>query len=196
MTCDDFRDRLDDWVAGRLAATEASATEAHAAGCPECALDAEAARVVRRAVAGLPAERRPDRELWGGIEARIAAPVPRRRVWAAAAVVALAASVGLWVAVGRAPVPQPPAPAMALTGDLDLYRAASVELRSALDPAGLSAPLRASLERDLPLLDEAITEVEARMATDPTDPDLRALAESAWRRKLELLRRIADLAAS
>ena len=107
LRCDEFTDRLADYLEGDLPESTRAIMEAHAAGCAECGpllADIEALRVDAAALPPLA----PSRELWSGIAERIDARViPMesplaarivRRTWlrpaiAAAALVAFAAGV-------------------------------------------------------------------------------------------------------
>lgn len=74
VTCAVFNDRLMAYLEGETDAAERSSLERHAAGCGSCgSLVADVQRLRARA-AGLP-ELAPSRDLWGGIAARIEAPV-------------------------------------------------------------------------------------------------------------------------
>ncbi|MBS1241109.1 MAG: putative zinc-finger [Gemmatimonadetes bacterium] len=195
-TCNQIRDRLDDWVAGRLPGDLTVELEQHLARCQECRLDADATGTVRAALDGLPSSVPPGRELWVGIEHRIADRSRRRqlRTLATAAAVVLAAGLGLVATIRRATAPDAsPAP----TADaLSQYRQAALELDAALDRRSLPPDVRQALDRDLLVLDAAIAETGARLRAGAANPELRALAESAWRSRLALLRRMAAYASS
>lgn len=192
MDCEQVTDLLDDWIAGRLDAGTGQAIEAHLDACPACRLDADAARTVASVLPALPRSVSPSRELWGDIERRMTQP-PRRRVPGAliAATVALAGAVGLWALRGGG---SPPA-AAPMAGAIVSAEAAAVELEAArLGDANLPSPVREALGRDLRIIDDAIREARAQQLASPSDPVAEALAESAVRKKLRLLRRIGDYA--
>ncbi|MDE3173901.1 MAG: zf-HC2 domain-containing protein, partial [Gemmatimonadota bacterium] len=76
MTCEIFADRLMDFLEGDLDGATRAAMEAHARACAGCgALLADLRRIAAEADR-LPALA-PSRDLWAGIDARIAAPVAR-----------------------------------------------------------------------------------------------------------------------
>jgi anti-sigma factor RsiW len=190
LDCERVMDLLDDWIAGSLDAETAHAVEAHVATCSSCRLDAEAARTVAAALPGLPRAVAPARELWDDIAGRIAAP-PRRRVSGAliAAAVALAGAVGLWALRGAGPPPAAEAVAVTPTA----AEVAALELEAArLGDASLPPLVRAALGRDLRIIDDAIRDARAQLLATPADPVAQALAESAVRKKLWLLRRVGD----
>jgi hypothetical protein len=190
FTCETLRDRLDDWVAGRCPPAEQARIEAHLERCQECRLDAEAATFVRSAVAGLPAWVSPIRELWPDIELRIAARPGRglRRV-AVAAVLTLVGGLGLWAAWPSGG--DPAGPARAAREPVTIYDDAAADLAADLtrDP-GLAPAVRASLDRDLRILDTALAEARQLLQAAPDDPLARAAVESVSRRKLAFLRRL------
>ena len=68
------------------------------------------------------------------------------------------------------------------------------EARTLLDHLELQRALvrpeaRASIDRDLRLIDQAIAELKAAIAADPNNPALRQLLASSYRQKIELLKR-------
>lgn len=115
MDCAGFEERASAWLDNELDVAEAAAMERHAADCEACRAIAADVRAITARAASLPVLH-PSRDLWSGIEARIAAPVipigsrgfgsdasapngrDHRRVWlrpglAAAALVLLTAGV-------------------------------------------------------------------------------------------------------
>ena len=77
MTCEEARDRLDDYVDGTLGVAELHEVELHVATCADCATEERGLRALLARVAALPAEVRPERDLWPGIASRIAEARPR-----------------------------------------------------------------------------------------------------------------------
>jgi hypothetical protein len=75
MTCAEFQAMLPDWLEdGALSPAAHDAAAAHLADCAECAALESDLRTIVRQARDLPLLS-PGRELWGGIEARIEAPV-------------------------------------------------------------------------------------------------------------------------
>lgn len=185
MTCDQVREAIDLYLAQRLAPAERDALERHVAGCEACAADLEASAAVIARVTELPRGLRPDRELWGGIAERIRPARSRWLPWLAAAGVLLAAALGLLLQAERQRLP----PAAEIAGPGASYEAALRELEPALAEVALRAPAVASaVTRQLRTLNDAIEETGAALSRDPGNPYLKALALSAQRKKLELLR--------
>lgn len=104
--CDGFGSALPDWLEGELTGDDAAAMSAHAESCASCGALARDLRGIAAEAATLP-QLAPARDLWEGIEQRIAAPVhsladvrrrpprtgagreaPRPRWWVAAAAAA------------------------------------------------------------------------------------------------------------
>jgi len=77
MTCEEAKDRLDDYVDGTLGAAELHEVELHVASCPACAEEERRLRAFLARVAALPAEVSPGRDLWPEIASRIAEARPR-----------------------------------------------------------------------------------------------------------------------
>ena len=113
MTAHLSEDRLNEYVDGSLDASAVPAVETHLATCERCRADAAALAGLVAAARGLPRSIVPDRDLWAGIESRIAAASRRepgaghlrwRRVaLALAASVVLALGVRWWASARRSP---------------------------------------------------------------------------------------------
>jgi hypothetical protein len=74
MTCDQFADRLADYLEGDMDATARAAIETHASSCAECRALLADLRTLQAEATKLP-ELSPKRDLWAGIAARIETPV-------------------------------------------------------------------------------------------------------------------------
>jgi hypothetical protein len=74
MTCEAFDDALPDYLEGTLDDSLRASVEMHLRECVRCASVARDLENIRRDAAALP-DLVPSRDLWEGIEARIAAPV-------------------------------------------------------------------------------------------------------------------------
>jgi anti-sigma factor RsiW len=74
MTCDQFADRLADYLEGDMDATARVAIETHASSCAECRALLADLRTLQAEATKLP-ELSPKRDLWAGIAARIETPV-------------------------------------------------------------------------------------------------------------------------
>jgi len=185
MSCEWVREAVDPYLAGRLLPAECEALERHVATCESCARDLEASTLLLREVARLPRELPPQRELWGGVARRIRPAARRVGPWLAAAMLLLAAAIGL---LGRSGTPRvmPGADIAALTAS---YQSAAQELEPSLAAVAASAPRVAeSVHRQLQTLETAIAETGAALSKDPDNAALKTLTLSAHRKKLELLR--------
>jgi anti-sigma factor RsiW len=211
MTCDEARDRIDDYVDGALDEAAFQEMELHLAGCAECRAEERSLRALLAHAAALPREIAPDRDLWAGIEARLdeARPAGRRAGWTGWAA-GLAAAAGVALALSTAlhrPVPAGrPANGLALTpaalrsedpvaaAEREYARAAA-DLMSALEQQRDRLPPEtlASVERDLRSIDAALTEVRRALATDPANPGLNHLLTSTHQRKVEVLQQVLKL---
>jgi len=170
--------------------------------------------------AALPREIAPPPELWGSIRAEL---TPRRgRAWwasgwrlaAAGLVVAVSSSLAtitvmrlrerapMVASAPRAAVPAtprateaPPLPAQLVSTEQQYVR--SVEaLRRKLDERrdSLAPSTVATVERSLRIADSAIAEARAALERDPSNAVLAALFASNYERKIDVLRRAAELA--
>jgi anti-sigma factor RsiW len=102
MTCDEFDTALPDYLEGTLDDSRRAAVEGHLSECVRCASMLRDIENIQKEAAAMP-DLVPSRDLWQGIESRIAAPViplatrpaPQRRMtpaWMGVAAAALIAS--------------------------------------------------------------------------------------------------------
>jgi hypothetical protein len=164
------------------------------------------------ALASLPRELTPGRDLWPGIEARIAPPARGLRGWAAqiAAAVALVALSSLLTAVviRRGSAEQgvmagtsgaPPVTRVAAFGpgySLDAeYQAARQQLAAQLESRVASLPpaARDKLEWNLAELHRATREINEALAREPGDPLLEELLLSTYQDELRVLGSVTQL---
>lgn len=107
LDCGNFSERVSAWLDNEMDASTAAGMERHATNCATCRTLAADVRAIRERAASLPLLA-PSRDLWAGIETRIAAPVipigarafgsdapvraesPRRRSWLRPAMAAAA----------------------------------------------------------------------------------------------------------
>jgi anti-sigma-K factor RskA len=199
MNCD-ARELIDGYLAGTLPPAEREAFERHVASCDDCAADLASARAIHQAVQALPRSIEPPHDLWPVIERRLPgsrstrAPRRWRLAWLAAAaaitLVAGSSALTLWLVRDR-----PPASAAATPAIEAGYVNASAELLRALDAerTRLSPATVATLERNLAVIDAAIAESRAALATDPGNRDLAALLWASYRQKVALLQQATRL---
>ena len=215
MISDPWTTRLSDYLDGELSDAERRALERHLGACPACTTAlAGLLQVVERARA-LP-DRPPAAELWSGVAARIAeAPSPaqrravRARRWAfslpqlaaAALVVAFASGGGAWLLAryttpAAAPVAAPAVLPAGLAGAR--YDAAVADLERVLaeDRGRLDSTTVRVIEQNLAVIDRAIADARRALAADPGNPYLSTYLAHTMRRKIDLLRRAATIAAS
>jgi hypothetical protein len=225
MKCDEIRNRLDDFVDGALAVTEARAVTEHLQGCVSCRAEVAALRRLLADARVLPGGIEPARDLWPAIEQEIGAGNLRRgrfgawparvpgghRLLAAAAVLVavIGTAVGLLVLRETGGGPALPgtvdggtvglalAPAAAQDPAAEFARARA-ELRAALEArrAELSPATAAVIDRNLAVIERAAAEIETAMADDPGNQHLRGLLLAVYRQEIELLLRAAKLPAA
>lgn len=225
MIRDPWTAKLSGYLDGELSDSERRALERHLGACPACtAALAGLVQVVERART-LP-DRPPTGDLWGGIADRIATPpspaerVARGRRWtfslpqlaAAALALAFASGGGAWllarhtVAAPAAPVAAGPMPAPALATPTILpaglagerYDAAVADLERVLqaDRGRLDTTTVRVIEQNLAVIDRAIADARRALAADPGNPYLGTYLAHTMRRKIDLLRQAATIAAS
>ncbi len=194
--CDAFTDRLDAWIDAELSPAEHEDVGRHVATCPSCRADLAALQALQMEARALPRSVTPERDLWTGIETRISArpaggvgssPAGMRAPWWTL----LAAAIGL-VLLGAtlAELRQRAAGATGFVADRARYTAASAALAQALatDPGTLPPTARGVVERNLGIIDQAIREAEAALATDPGNVALERMVVAGYKQRLALLR--------
>jgi hypothetical protein len=195
MTCEEVRGRLDDWVEGALGEGEREAFAAHLADCDACRAEARAQEALLAAAADLPREIRPPRELWSGIDARLAGSQrPRRAGLPAWALVAAALALVLVTAAVTSILTRDYEEAIALKpgrADEARFLAASQELLAGLEAQDLSPETMEIVRRNLEVIDAAIAELQAALERDPGNGELTRMLLATYQRKIDLLEQAA-----
>lgn len=217
-TCEETRERLDEWVEGSLAEADRREVAAHLETCEACRAEAAEVGELRSAAAGLPREIRPPRDLWPAIDARLDADevVPLRRARPASGLsrwglVAAALALVLVTAVVTAMLTRRWDQAMALrhqraeegatvavgtapggVADQEArFLAASQELLTGLEGQRLAPETMAIVRRNLEVIDAAIAELRAALERDPGNGELTRMLLATYQRKIELLEQAA-----
>ncbi|HUF88374.1 MAG TPA: zf-HC2 domain-containing protein [Gemmatimonadota bacterium] len=220
-TCEETRERLDEWVEGSLAEADAREVAGHLESCATCRAEAAEVGELRSAAAGLPREIRPPRDLWPGIDARLDADevVPLRRARRVRPVsglsrwglVAAALALVLVTAVVTAMLTRRWDQAMALklqeTGERApaaagtapggvadqeaRFLAASQELLTGLERQNLAPETMAIVRRNLATIDAAIVELQVALERDPGNGELNRMLLATYQRKIDLLEQAA-----
>ena len=219
MACNEYQPALSELVDGTLARAEKARVEAHLESCADCrALLADLKRV-KGAARALPKMTAPE-SVWQNVRAGLDAEAVRShrapllqfaaRRWtalaglAAAAVVLIAVSAGLYFMTRPAAplTPAAPTPAHANAADtvqsieaeleladqhyqkaIDGLEAAAKEGRGELDPQ-----VAAALQTGIGTADQAIAESRAAVRSEPTNEAAQASLFEALQRKVGLLR--------
>jgi hypothetical protein len=206
-------EQLCDFADDRLDTSSAGIAREHLATCAECAEQLTALRAVTTSAAALPKGITPPETLWADIRREIA-PLDARRPWARST--PWLAAAGLVIAVGSSaltymvmrgntnasPVAQtappqieaPELPARLASNevryrrDIDVLQRTLAERRDSLAPSTVE-----TIERSLRVADSAIAEARAALAHDPANEALVKLFASNYERKIDLLKRAAEL---
>ncbi len=223
MTADPWTERLSEYVDGDLDEPTRLAIDAHVATCADCAAAADGLRaIVQRAASlddrppavdlwpGIAARletRQPvaETESGGGwrrwFGRRLSLPVPQL----AAATVLLAVVSALVGSLARSPAPGAAPEALEANAFVvspqpvsfadPKYDAAVADLTLVLERGRdrLEPRTREVLERSLASIDRAIDEARGALARDPASADLSTYLAAARRKKLDLLRKAADI---
>jgi hypothetical protein len=210
MNCQELFERLDDYHAGTLPRDEAELLEQHLLSCEDCRGDFRFQRELRRGTASLPKGVHPPSDLWTGIAERIggssstiSSPVLPRRPWwqtkpglIAAAILLMAVSSAITAVLVRHG--RPSSAPIAVAPDFQVTEATYLEAASELSRTlesrrrSLSPAALAVVEQNLRIIDEAIREARAALATDPHNHDVANLLWGSYEKKIDLLRRAAE----
>jgi hypothetical protein len=213
---------LNDLVDGVLTPEAMAAAESHARECATCATALAELRSTVSEARALPASLTPPDELWTDVRATIesnkvahlpsgTAPVPAARGWwltprqlVAAAVVVVAATASLTGTImnSRSSSTTAARPQAAVTvswqSSEKVFQANVLQLREQLEMLHdhLSPETLVKVERALATIDLAIAEGREALLRDPANAALSELLASNYRQKIELLRRMTQLASS
>ena len=215
---DQWTTRLSEYIDGELDRTEQAALEAHLATCGQCyATLGELRQVVARAKSL--SDTPPATDLWMEIAREIRrekAPARRdrlvRRRFSLTVGQLLAASIALvllsggsaWLALRQRPTntpelvavtPPPNTRVASWTGSTDV---AIAELQAALaqNEKRLDSTTVRIVRKNLAIIDRAIAEARIALRNDPGNAYLNLHLADTMRRKVELLRRVNDMAAA
>ncbi|HEX9348451.1 MAG TPA: zf-HC2 domain-containing protein [Gemmatimonadales bacterium] len=215
---DQWTTRLSEYIDGELDSTERAALEAHLATCGQCyATLGELRQVVARAKSL--EDSPPTTDLWTGIAREIRreqAPARRdrlvRRRFSLTVGQLLAASIALvllsggsaWLALRQGPTDTPEPIAVtrpagtrvaSWTGSTDI---AVGELEAALtqNEKRLDSTTVRIVRKNLAIINRAIAEARIALRNDPGNAYLNLHLADTMRRKVELLRRVNDIAAA
>ena len=211
---DQWTNRLSEYLDGELDSTERASLEAHLATCGHCyATLGELRQVVARAKALADSE--PETNLWPEIKAQISRDStsrrPSRRVsftvpqlLAASIALVLLSGGSAWLALQQRPTntpelvavtPPPNTRVASWTGSTDV---AIAELQAALaqNEKRLDSTTVRIVRKNLAIIDRAIADARIALRNDPGNAYLNLHLADTMRRKVELLRRVNDMAAA
>jgi anti-sigma factor RsiW len=214
MKCAETLDRLDDLVDGVLPEQERLEVEAHLTSCDACRKEEQRLHAILAAARALPREKTPPRDLWPEIAQAIGAKkvvplelgrpkAPRWWMPALAAAAVLAAVATVVALRGAPPFGEPGAGTVVpvARGHVDLldaeqgYARAADELLAALAERrdSLSPETRASVDRNLAVIDQALKEIRDALQKEPGNAELTRMLASTHRKKVDVLRRMVKL---
>ena len=196
MTCEQIRDRLDSLSTSPLAADERRELDQHLLHCPQCRADHEASAAIADRLGGLRREIQPAEDLWTGIAPRLKRTrrridLPVWRVAAAALVLMAMSSTATWLLL-RPSTSNAPDTFESFEAD---YAQAALELSELYTAArsSMSPATKAVVERNLAVIERALSESRDALRNDPTNPALEAIVAAAYRRKIAFLERATTL---
>jgi anti-sigma factor RsiW len=218
MNCENLNVALVDLVDGRLDGAAQRDVERHLEGCPACRALVEDMRTIRAAAFMLD-RREPQPATWSRLQAAIAQepaaarPETRYRlpVWlAAAAALILATAIGMWPLLNRPPAAhddsasaaagdQPPASVESVTAEFAAaekhYQKAIDDLQTIAnkDTGELDPQVAAVLQKNLTVIDQAITESRDALKQQPANATAQNGLFDALRTKVALLQQTVEL---
>jgi hypothetical protein len=214
-------DTLNDLVDDVLSPAAKAAAETHARVCASCATSLAELRATVAVTHDLPKSLTPPADLWNDVRATIEAgkvahlpsgsvPAASRGFWvtpgrlAAAAVMLVAVTASLTgIVITSQPATQTVAQApltvsVSWQASERVFQASVLELREQLEVLHdhLAPETLVKVERALATIDVAIAEGREALLRDPANAALSELVASNYRQKIELLRRMTQLASS
>ncbi len=201
-----IRARLDDYLDDALEPCERAEVATHLEVCGECRAERDDLQRIVAAAAALPREATPEHDLWPEIAPRLVgrrAARPGRTLFLAALPLAAALLVTVTaVLVQRFPAGPSPTAAAAVDGADSIaaaeaeYERAARELTAALEAQRATLPpsTRATLERNLAVIDQALGDVRQALQRDPGNPAWARLLLDAERQRVEVLTQTRRLA--
>jgi len=211
VRCIKARARLNDYVDGLLAESDAAAVAQHLGECGDCRSEEEALRRILQQAHELPREIAPPRELWDRIankisgheEAALTRPrsASRARLLAKMAMVVLflmVISAGLAVRMSRNTSRDVSAPAIGY-GDCEEALQECAQARAALladldeHKAKLSPKTLTTVNDNLRVIDKAITDIKNALKGDPENSRLKELLVHTYAKQVQFLAEVARL---
>ena len=212
-----WTNRLSEYIDGELDNNERAELEAHLATCGQCyAALADLREVVARAKSLK--DREPAKDLWAGIRAGLTPargtdrpavrPFGRRlsfsvpQLLAASIALVLLSGGGVWLTLPQRSTGQAeeqrPRPRIDPIGWTQSTDVAIAELQVALDQneKRLDTATVRIVRKNLAVIDRAISEARMALRNDPGNAYLNLHLANTMRRKVELLRRVNDMAAA
>jgi hypothetical protein len=200
---------------GSMPEPRARELDAHLRECETCAADVARLKRLMTRLTDSPRPDAPLDEMWPGIRSRIeqskvvpltddAARRPSfttRHVGIVTALIAAAAVLALVLRPSKTIRPDldvTPRDSVgsvkAIADSLSVYEEESRTLLNRLEVqrAMMKPETRASVDRDLKIIDDAIAELREAIASDPRNPALRQLLAASYRQKVELLKRVGN----
>jgi anti-sigma factor RsiW len=209
---DQWTNRLSEYIDGELDSTERAAIEAHLATCGRCyATLGELRQVVARAKAL--EDTPPATDLWSAIHARLIpgrrpgvsrdAISPRRRVsfsipqlLAASIALVLLSGGGVWLAVQQRATKTAAEPVVVTQRSTARVANWTGSTDAAIAEKRLDSTTVRIVRKNLAIIDRAIAEARIALRNDPGNAYLNLHLANTMRRKVELLRRVNDMAAA
>jgi anti-sigma factor RsiW len=220
MKCEDLNEALVDLVDGRLDIAQQRSVERHLEACANCRALVEDMRSIRGAAFMLD-RHEPKAETWAKLQAAIAAePAPKGRllhmnarrslpIWlAAAAALILATGIGVWPLLNRPAKPhddsaaastESPATVDSVTAEFEAaekhYQKAIDDLQTIAnkDTGELDPQVAAVLQKNLTVIDQAITESRDALKAQPSNASAQSGLFDNLRTKVALLQQTVEL---
>ena len=208
MRCDEAKELLDDYMDELLDDSEHGKVERHLHECTDCAETVRALQAQQRAATDLSGGLQPGRDLWPGIEQRIAPKEvrfdsARRRVrfpiFQVAGLAAALAAVVVGLTLLNAPTTvEPIEPLAARVAPDEPVSPIEVELATARDDLRLAfntredaipSTMAETVHHNLRIIDKTLADIGAALQQFPGDPGLERMLYATYNHEINLLQR-------
>jgi hypothetical protein len=214
MTCDEMRPMIGDLLDGELSAADVEKLESHLGECAECRAERAELDVLLASTAELERQITPSRDLWRGIESRIATADGKivRGPWWSSSWLGWAAAAGLVVALGvqmmgnretpevtESVASAPDRSEIALVASVSeaahardgLLQVRTDLLRSITERRdSLDSETRQMVDENLLVIDQAIADIFHALQENPENRGLEFLLASTYQHEVSFLKQM------
>jgi anti-sigma-K factor RskA len=214
VRCREARERLDDFVDGQLSPDDVTDLKRHLRECEGCREEERELRGLLTRASSLMADAAPSRDLWPEIRERVeresVSAFFSAQSWStwrvagamAATILIVAVTATVFYRMGQGSTTDPVGPVIETTPVAhqepssqlvqEEFDEARQELRGwlAQNRESLQPETLQRVEDNLRIIDDSVTEIQAALDQNPASQELNRMLMAAYRREVELLRRV------